>query len=254
MLTLDLTPITSRLDKIIELLSSYLTSTPTPTPPPPPIPTPIEEPPIDNNIITFENEEDFCDEKKVEEFLNKPPPYEEGWTTCLYNPSFEMEINNHHFIRHKETKELMTIHYDKQLYPYPHFEHAIFELNQYPKRMAYIVAQNFVPNPNNYKYITYKDGNPYNFKASNLEWNDTYNHQPRIGPNINQDIINDPSYKPITNIDDETFHNNLVFIYKGQVYQQIEFKNDNYYRICYETEGEYIVITDKHNQIGITIE
>lgn len=36
--------------------------------------------------------------------------------------------------------------------------------------LSQIVAVAYVPNPNNYRYITFKDGNYTNVKADNLEW------------------------------------------------------------------------------------
>ena len=35
-----------------------------------------------------------------------------------------------------------------------------------------LVAETFLPNPNNYKYIRHKDGNVFNNHYSNLEWYD----------------------------------------------------------------------------------
>ncbi len=37
-------------------------------------------------------------------------------------------------------------------------------------RIGKAVAQHFVPNPNNYKFIRYKDGNKLNCRADNIEW------------------------------------------------------------------------------------
>lgn len=36
--------------------------------------------------------------------------------------------------------------------------------------VKYLVAQSFVPNPNNYKYVRHIDGNKENNRADNLEW------------------------------------------------------------------------------------
>lgn len=37
-------------------------------------------------------------------------------------------------------------------------------------RIGKAVAQHFVPNPNNYKFIRYKDGNKLNCRADNIDW------------------------------------------------------------------------------------
>jgi hypothetical protein len=38
------------------------------------------------------------------------------------------------------------------------------------KNLSRIVAEVFIPNPNNFNYILHKDGNYHNNKSSNLEW------------------------------------------------------------------------------------
>ena len=45
-----------------------------------------------------------------------------------------------------------------------------------------LLAEKFIPNPNNYKIINHKDENPLNYNIDNLEWctsyyNNTYNNR-----------------------------------------------------------------------------
>ena len=39
--------------------------------------------------------------------------------------------------------------------------------------VAYLVARNFVPNPDNLPYVRHKDGKKLNNRADNQEWSDT---------------------------------------------------------------------------------
>lgn len=38
-----------------------------------------------------------------------------------------------------------------------------------------LVAEEFIPNPNGYKYVGFKDGNKENCSADNLYWKEFYN-------------------------------------------------------------------------------
>jgi hypothetical protein len=283
MLSIDITPITTRLDKIIELLTTIITPIQTPIQTPlqtsiqeeplqtsiqeeQPIQTSIQEEPLQTsiqeeplqehtNLITFENEEEEDVNKEQHPQTSSNITHQQqqqyNWATCVYNPNFEVEKTGYHFIRHKETHELMTISYDKELYPIPHFENVIFDDNNYPKKMAYIIALNFLPNPDNYKYLSYKDGSIYNFKVSNLIWSETYEHQ-HIIP-MEEHIVMDPSFEPIQHLGNYTFYEHPVIKYKGQYYQTIERKKGSCYRLCYIENNEAIVITDDDVKIGIPL-
>lgn len=54
------------------------------------------------------------------------------------------------------------------------YGHQVVDLYVNGKRhhryLAVLVAEAFIPNPNNYPEVRHKDGNPYNNHVSNLEW------------------------------------------------------------------------------------
>jgi hypothetical protein len=65
-----------------------------------------------------------------------------------------------------------------------------------------IVAEAFIPNPNNYPVINHKDENPSNNKVENLEWC-TQQYNVTYGSAIQKRIKNNPKVKPVVmlNID-----------------------------------------------------
>ena len=42
------------------------------------------------------------------------------------------------------------------------------------RQLAYLVAETFLPNPNKFKFVSFKDGIKINVKSSNLEWTKKY--------------------------------------------------------------------------------
>lgn len=65
-------------------------------------------------------------------------------------------------------------HYDKYGY-----EYVILTNSQGEKVKKYVhmmVAESFVPNPNEFKFVIHKDGDVSNNHADNLQWVDEYDY------------------------------------------------------------------------------
>ena len=74
---------------------------------------------------------------------------------------------------HREYHELYSYSNDK-------YGHQVVDLyidgKRHHKHLAVLVAEAFIPNPNNYPEVCHKDGNPYNNHVSNLKWGTHYDN------------------------------------------------------------------------------
>ena len=71
------------------------------------------------------------------------------------------------YLGHRGYRALNTYSNDK-------YGHQVVDINidgvRYHKYIAVLVAEAFIPNPNNYPEVRHMDGNPYNNHVSNLKW------------------------------------------------------------------------------------
>lgn len=130
---------------------------------------------------------------------------EEKWKTIEEFPRYE--VSNTGKIRNKETGYILKQikhrggYYSVSLYNEPSHAHT--------KQVHQIVANTWIPNPNNCSCINHKDENPENNNADNLEWcnhlyNNNYgNHNYKVGLALS---------KPVCQYDK---NNTLVAIYNG---------------------------------------
>ena len=65
-------------------------------------------------------------------------------------------------------------HYDK--YGYEYVVLTDWQGHRVKKYVHMMVAEAFVPNPNEFKFVVHKDGNVKNNHADNLEWVDEYDY------------------------------------------------------------------------------
>ena len=65
-------------------------------------------------------------------------------------------------------------YHKKDSYQSDKYGHQVVDLyvngKRYHKYVAVLVAEAFIPNPNNYPEVRHMDGNPYNNHVSNLQW------------------------------------------------------------------------------------
>lgn len=131
-----------------------------------------------------------------------------------------------------------------------HFYNIYFKGKQYTLYTHRIVAEYFLPNPNNYIIVHHKDGNKLNNVLENLEWIDEKNHGKIHGKSYAQEKvkINQKEF----NFDEiKQFRASPYWVSKtGLVYNlekniQMRFENSgNYYRIScsYNLKGKHFLV------------
>ena len=74
------------------------------------------------------------------------------------------EISNTGFVRNKQTGLILACPIDK------HHGYRYFTCHGKIKKVHRLVAELFIPNPNNLPQVNHKDGNKTNNNVDNLEW------------------------------------------------------------------------------------
>ena len=119
------------------------------------------------------------------------------WKTCKRFPMYE--VNEHGDVRSKETQKIMKQRVNSRGY---------LRLNLYcngERKTVYsyrLVAEAFIPNPNNLPCVNHKDENKLNNDVSNLEWC-TIAYNNRYGTKLKRQ--SDNSGKPIVAFNSTVF-------------------------------------------------
>ena len=87
-----------------------------------------------------------------------------NWQTLAVDGDYEIQKDFPHMIRRKSTKKIVAEKEDFET------QYLKLYLNNKPYYKSEVVAQQFVPNPNNYKFIEHVDGNITQDSRENLCW------------------------------------------------------------------------------------
>ena len=110
---------------------------------------------------------------------------------------------------------------------------------QYSNKVHRLVAEAFIPNPNNLRDVNHKDENKYNNNVSNLEWLD---HKDNINFGTHNERANKTKSKPILQLSlDGVFINEFYSSYEAQ--RQLDISESSINQCCNgkrKTAGGYI--------------
>lgn len=90
----------------------------------------------------------------------------EIWKTTSDYPNYEVSTNGQ--VKKKSTGKILVCTDDSRGYP---AVTLINDTGQHTKNIHRLVAETFIPNPENKRTVNHKDGNKRNNHISNLEWN-----------------------------------------------------------------------------------
>jgi len=120
---------------------------------------------------------------------------------CIDGQTTHYEISNDGFVRNLKTNRLLAGSHDSRGY----VTVSIWVNDKlYTKKVHRLVAEAFIPNPDNKPTVNHKDGNKENNSISNLEW---ATHQENIDHAINTGLRDLKGMKASSNIyTDEEVH------------------------------------------------
>ena len=90
----------------------------------------------------------------------------ETWKTVAGHPNYEVSTRGR--VKKKATGKILSATNDSHGYP---AVTIIDDDGQHTKNVHRLVAETFIPNPENKRTVNHKDGNKRNNHISNLEWN-----------------------------------------------------------------------------------
>lgn len=143
--------------------------------------------------------------------------------TLKLDNNFEINSNYPHEIRNKETKEVLKVRISD-------YGYEIVDLPSKPYALARVIAIQWIPNPNNFKHISFIDKNKSHSYVSNIVWSKELqpwdellnppNHFIRYNPNTDSmeikfnDSIILPSITPDNLLYFRSINNHKFFIHE----------------------------------------
>lgn len=113
----------------------------------------------------------------------------------------------------------------KQLSPFIQSGYYAVQLNGKRYLIHRLVAEQYIPNPNNLPCVNHKDGNKLNNDVNNLEWcsySENNEHALKNGLRKPRELTSEEAKRMRANVDNSWNYKKVLDITTGKIYQKIQ--------------------------------